>query len=504
MALGNDQNLNIIVRLKDEASKQLEGLRGKFENLQKNMVPATNASKAFAIGLGGAATAAAGFGALAIKAAMGAQTEMIRVKQTVNNTLEQMNAEGLNKLQKLADAAGGAGSDVFEFMSASIDKAAASAAKLGFDDEEAAGTLAKLFQRTNDVNEAMKLNQLAMDLARAKGIGLAEAGDMIGMVMSGNGRALKAYGIEINDTLSPMDALAELQTKVAGQADAFSGSLAGQTEALKVAFGNLMETIGEQLVPVALELVKAATPIIEKLIEWAGKTGELVGWLKEHEIIIWAVAGAIAGGLAPAILFSLIPAIWGMITAFAAGAVALAPWLIGGAIIGGLVAGIIWVVKNWDKVKEQFKLIWEGLKIMFKEGVNALIGLAEGWANSWVKAANVIIGALNKVSFSIPDWVPGVGGKSFSINLPLAQEAKLPRLEHGGIVPGARGTAVPIIAHGQEQIIPAGNAKGNGDININLTLNYPQFNSQKDTEIVRQQIETALRDVVRVYKLQSS
>ena len=95
MALGNDQNLNIIVRLKDEASKQLEGLRGKFENLQKNMVPATNASKAFAIGLGCAATAAAGFGALAIKAAMGAQTEMIRVQQTVNNTLEQMNADGL-------------------------------------------------------------------------------------------------------------------------------------------------------------------------------------------------------------------------------------------------------------------------------------------------------------------------------------------------------------------------------------------------------------------------
>lgn len=78
----------------------------------------------------------------------------------------------------------------------------------------------------------------------------------------------------------------------------------------------------------------------------------------------------------------------------------------------------------------------------------------------------------------------------------------VPKFEHGGTVNGPVGTAVPIIAHGGEKIISAKRNTGNGGGNIVLNINYPQFRSQDEVEMVRTQIEYALRDVVRIYKLQ--
>lgn len=476
----NDTALNIVVRLKDEASQKFGELKTKLEGVQKSMEPAISASNKFALGLAGAGVAAVGFGTMAVKAAMGAQVEMAAFETTMK-TIPGVTKEATNAILERANAA----------------------IKLGFDDEEAANVMAKLYQRTGDVNQAMKLNQLAMDLARAKGVSLAQAGDMIGMVMSGAGKALKQYGIEIDETLGPMAALEQLQGKVGPQAEAFSSTLQGQMEALKQMGSSVMEAVGEKIIPILAKLLGALVPVIEKVNEWVGDIQNLTTWLREHETVLIIVAGAIAGMLVPAMISFGITLITSVIPALIATAVAMAPFLIGGAIVGGLVAGIVWIVKNWDMLSAKMKATWEGIKAGFREGVNYVIGLAESWANSWVNAANTIIRALNKIQFSIPDWVPGIGGKSFGVNIPLAQEVKLNRMEHGGIVSGARGTAVPIIAHGGEQIIPAGNVRnGGGGINVSLVLNYPTFKNEDEIEIVRKQVEDAFRDVVRVYKLQ--
>lgn len=473
-----DTALNIVVRLKDEATKQFTDLQKKMEGVQKSIEPAANVSRGFALALGGAAVAAAGFGAMAVKAAMGAQVEMAAFNATMKT------------IPGVTD----------EATKAILDRAQASV-KLGFDDEESANVMAKLYQRTGDVNQAMKLNSLAMDLARAKGISLSEAGNMVGMVMSGAGKVLKQYGIEVDDTLSPMEQLAQLQGKVNGQSKAYSETLTGQIDALKIMGANVMEAIGEKIIPILVKFLGAMVPVIEKISDWIADTQNLVNWLKEHQTILIIVAGAITGLLMPALISLGITIMTSIIPAFIAMAVAAAPWLIGGAIIGGIVAGVVWIVKNWDMIAEKAKAIWEGIKNTFKGGINFLIGLAEGWANMYVKAVNTIIGALNKIQITIPDWVPKIGGNKWGINLPLAPEVKLPRMEHGGLVNGARGTAVPIIAHGGERIIPAGNV-GEGGANITLIMQYPQFRSQEDVNVVREQMEKAFRDVVRNYKLQ--
>ena len=88
--------------------------------------------------------------------------------------------------------------------------------------------------------------------------------------------------------------------------------------------------------------------------------------------------------------------------------------------------GIIDFIKNiftgqwsaaWESVKNIFGSIWSGLVGLVKAPLNAVISLV-----------NSAIGGLNRLHVSIPDWVPGVGGKEFGINIP-----KIPMLATGGI-----------------------------------------------------------------------
>ena len=73
-------------------------------------------------------------------------------------------------------------------------------------------------------------------------------------------------------------------------------------------------------------------------------------------------------------------------------------------------------------------------------------------ANAVINGFNSMINALNSLSFDVPDWVPEIGGKKFSLNIPTLSTISLPRLAMGGIVDGA----TPLIAGeaGKEAIVP--------------------------------------------------
>ena len=71
---------------------------------------------------------------------------------------------------------------------------------------------------------------------------------------------------------------------------------------------------------------------------------------------------------------------------------------------------------------------WESVKNIFGNAFSALTGLAKAPLNAVISLVNSAIGGLNKLHVSIPDWVPGFGGKEFGINIP-----KIPMLATGGI-----------------------------------------------------------------------
>lgn len=78
-----------------------------------------------------------------------------------------------------------------------------------------------------------------------------------------------------------------------------------------------------------------------------------------------------------------------------------------------------------------WKRAWEGIKTFFSGIWDAIVGLLKGAVNIIIEAFNFLIRQLNKIKVDIPDWVPGMGGKSFGINIP-----QLPKLAKGGLVHG--------------------------------------------------------------------
>lgn len=88
-------------------------------------------------------------------------------------------------------------------------------------------------------------------------------------------------------------------------------------------------------------------------------------------------------------------------------------------ILSGLIKFITGVFTgNW-------KQAWEGVKDFLKGILNVIIDIVEG-------SINRIIGALNAISFDIPDIVPGIGGKHIGFNI---TQVSLPRLATGTVVP---------------------------------------------------------------------
>ena len=220
--------IQLVIQAQDDASRVLKKFSGDFSSISKRFsTESAIISKSFkyaTLGVGALATGITALGISSIKSFGQAQKQMASFNATMAAT--KKGGEEVKK-QLLA--------------------AAAAAVKLGFDDEDTAQSLARFYQRTNDVNRALKLNQVAMDLSRAKSLELEDASRMVSMVLSGNGKALKEYGIILKEGSDPLKALAELQKMVAGQSEAYSKTLSGQMETLGVVLGNLKETLGGAL-----------------------------------------------------------------------------------------------------------------------------------------------------------------------------------------------------------------------------------------------------------------
>ncbi len=78
---------------------------------------------------------------------------------------------------------------------------------------------------------------------------------------------------------------------------------------------------------------------------------------------------------------------------------------------------------------------WEGIKELLRSSVNGIIGLLNVMLSSLTGAVNGIIRTLNKISFTVPDWVPGMGGKHFGFSLRTVTTPQIPYLAKGAVLP---------------------------------------------------------------------
>lgn len=99
--------------------------------------------------------------------------------------------------------------------------------------------------------------------------------------------------------------------------------------------------------------------------------------------------------------------------------------------IGVVIESIIDIVSGVIKILKgiftgDWKLVWEGAKQIVVGIIDGVTGIVKGGINLVIGAINNFIKGLNKIKFDVPDWVPGLGGKNFGINIPL-----IPKLATG-------------------------------------------------------------------------
>lgn len=90
--------------------------------------------------------------------------------------------------------------------------------------------------------------------------------------------------------------------------------------------------------------------------------------------------------------------------------------------------------KAWEGVKDIFGGVWDTLVSIAKIPINAIIGMVNTLVRGVTSGLNFVVRGMNKISFDIPDWIPGIGGKKFGINIKQLTPYQIPKLAAGGIV----------------------------------------------------------------------
>lgn len=152
----------------------------------------------------------------------------------------------------------------------------------------------------------------------------------------------------------------------------------------------------------------------------------------------------------------------------------------------------------WNNFTQPFKNTYSWFKTNVVDKVTSafdgIVGNVKGAFNSVISGVNWAINSINSaMSFSIPDWVPLVGGKSFALSIP-----NVPYLAKGGIVDGA--TMAVIGEAGKEAVMPLENNTGwITDLAGKVAARMPQNNTisnNKPIEVVLQVGSTKLGRVV--------
>ena len=186
------------------------------------------------------------------------------------------------------------------------------------------------------------------------------------------------------------------------------------------------------------------------------------------------VLATIVGGVVVGAVYVLASVLTGVLTA--AFNVVAAVVEMGIGVFTGIIDFITGVFTgNWSAA-------WQGIVEIFSSIFGGIKGIAEGILDGVKAAINAVIGGINSISVTVPDWVPGLGGKSFG---PLGIPYLANGTENWGGGPaiinerGAEIVDLPsgsrVIPHDQsleqayQQGARSGGAKGGTAINVYIT-----------------------------------
>jgi hypothetical protein len=318
---------------------------------------------------------------------------------------------------------------------------------LGISDDKLRPTLNRLARATGSVTTAQELATQAMDIAAATGKPLETVVGALEKAYGGNlaalGKLAPEYRQMIKDGSTFEDVMYALAQTTGGAAADAAETTAGKFARLKLGFDETKESIGAALLPA----VESVLPYLQKFATWAQNNPQT------FMIIAGALAAIAASIVAINIAMALNPIgliVIGVIALIAGLAIAYKKFEGFRNIVDGVFGAIKWWITNI--VIPQFNLMLTVFKTIFN-------GIASVWNNT-----------IGKFSFTVPSWVPGIGGKGFAM-------PDIPMLAAGGIV---TGPTLAMIGEGRgpEAVIPLdrmGQMGGGGTtVNINVNGGDPQ------------------------------
>lgn len=101
---------------------------------------------------------------------------------------------------------------------------------------------------------------------------------------------------------------------------------------------------------------------------------------------------------------------------------------------------------TWEGLKQVWEGAWTWLKEKtvdpafrgVKDTVNGVIALINGLLRGVTAGLNYLTKSMNQIGFKLPDWLPVLGGKSFSFSLHQFTAPQIPYLARGAVLPANR------------------------------------------------------------------
>lgn len=285
------------------------------------------------------------------------------------------------------------------------------------------------------------------------------AGPTVTLAFAGDSKSLEKTFANVGSGAKAMAAdfdKAEAKTKAFGSSVDDMNDKVGNSESKFMGTADLLDGLGGAF---GLPL-EGATSMARSFADLAGGLSSVVGPAISKVAGMFGIQTAATAAQTTA-TGAATTAQWSLNSAFAAnpiGVVVIA--------VGALVAAFVLAYKNsetfrnivtgaFNAVKTAAETVWNFIsslpeKILGIGGSikNALESPFKGAFNAIAKLWNNTVG---KLSFSIPSWVPGLGGKGFDM-------PKLPEFHSGGVIPGTPGTPTPIMALAGERIVTSSQA----------------------------------------------
>lgn len=210
--------------------------------------------------------------------------------------------------------------------------------------------------------------------------------------------------------------------------DKIKEAISGLADTLMNVWKTIFKPTWDKIMDVVSELWDDhVKPLWDNLLDFVGSLAELA--LNVYNNFILPIANWFIDLFGP----SISKAVGGAIEIF-------------GELVGGIVDGASWIIENLTKIVDflsgvfttDWEKVFDNIARKVKDTVNTMTGFVESFVNFFIRGINRVIEALNSLSVDVPDWVPGIGGNSFGINIPTIPELKLPRLAQGAVIPPNR------------------------------------------------------------------